>query len=213
MAHRGKIFGIGLSKTGTTSLTEALRILGYTAIHYDVGLRHVAEFDAATDTPVADAFERLDRKYPGSKFILTARERSSWLKSCKRHWSRLPPYQGEKRALFERLYGTSEFDEQLFSAAYDRHDARVFAHFAERPSDLLVIDITKDPEPWERLCRFLDRPIPHQDFPHARQFLTPYTRGLKRALARTPTPLRRLIPGPARSFVRWLLRVPARSRG
>ena len=28
-----KIFGLGLSKTGTSSLCEALRILGYRAVH------------------------------------------------------------------------------------------------------------------------------------------------------------------------------------
>ncbi len=32
-APRLKIFGLGLSKTGTSSLCEALRILGYRAVH------------------------------------------------------------------------------------------------------------------------------------------------------------------------------------
>ncbi|HEV8715109.1 MAG TPA: sulfotransferase [Candidatus Binatia bacterium] len=35
--RRSKIFGLGLSRTGTTSLTEALEILGFSTIHYCSG--------------------------------------------------------------------------------------------------------------------------------------------------------------------------------
>ena len=52
-----KVFGIGLSKTGTTSLTSALGGLGYRAIHYpplpDLR-RTLADYDAAADTSDAD---------------------------------------------------------------------------------------------------------------------------------------------------------------
>jgi Sulfotransferase domain len=36
--HRPKVFGIGLNKSGTSSLHEALTLLGYNSLHHG-GLR------------------------------------------------------------------------------------------------------------------------------------------------------------------------------
>lgn len=92
-----KIFGIGLSRTGTHSLVWALRCLGYRACHFPIGmLRYTGgglsvemgrfdEYDALADTPIARTYKKLDQMYPESKFILTIRDTESWLKSCERH--------------------------------------------------------------------------------------------------------------------------------
>jgi Sulfotransferase domain/UDP-glucoronosyl and UDP-glucosyl transferase len=89
-APRRKVFGIGLSRTGTSSLTQALNILGYKAIHFPhdnvtraelyrffasgsgrLSLSLLQEADAITDTPACCVYKALDQGYPGSKFILT----------------------------------------------------------------------------------------------------------------------------------------------
>jgi hypothetical protein len=167
---RSKIFGIGLAKTGTTTLNEALRILGYSAIDYPLGLRVMEEHDAATDIPIADSFELLDRRYPKSKFIYTVRERTDWLESSKTHWARLinsGRLTNDARAmLVKRLYGTVDFDAELFAEAYDRHEERVLTYFARRPADLLVIDICCGENGWETLCSFLGKEVPDCPFPH-----------------------------------------------
>ena len=169
--HVAKIFGIGLAKTGTTSLSEALRMLGYSAIDYPIGLRGVAEHDAATDIPIADSFELLDREYHGSKFIYTVRERDEWLGSSKTHWARLIDSgrltNADKAMLIKRLYGTVDFDAKHFAEAYDRHEARVLTYFANRPDDLLVVDICCGENGWEPLCSFLGKEVPNCPFPHA----------------------------------------------
>ncbi len=67
---RNKVFGIGLSKTGTKSLVKALKILGYKSVHYPRNLNVLKNYDAAADISVAHAFKELDKKYPKSKFIL-----------------------------------------------------------------------------------------------------------------------------------------------
>lgn len=84
-ATRPKIFGIGLSKTGTTSLAHALEILGYRTKDYpglsryragdlsSVDLAVVDAYDALTDTPIPSFYRELDQRYPGAKFILTVR--------------------------------------------------------------------------------------------------------------------------------------------
>ncbi len=168
--RQSKIFGIGLSKTGTTSLCEALRILGYSAIDFPVGLRDVEKHDAATDTPVADQFEWLDRRYHGSKFIYTVRQRDDWLRSCRTYWARRIDRGRETRqevvALYERLYGSVDFDANLFKYAYGRHETRVLSYFANRPDDLLIIDICSGKVDWQPLCAFLGKERPDCEFPH-----------------------------------------------
>ena len=93
-----KVFGIGLSKTGTLSLTKALRILGYKTAHFPMGILALSgsgfsvdatrfdQYDALTDIPVAWAYKKLDRIYAGSKFILTTRDMDSWLRSNHTHY-------------------------------------------------------------------------------------------------------------------------------
>ena len=161
---RGKIFGIGLSKTGTNSLNEALRLLGFRSEHYFFDLDRIDQLDAATDTPIARAYKELDRKYPGSKFVLTVRDEGSWLASCRNQLSR--PYKSKEVAeLRLDLYGTTIFEESRFRHAYRRHRRDVKRHFRRRPEDLLLLDVCAG-EGWEKLCPFLGRDIPEAPFPH-----------------------------------------------
>jgi len=178
------MFGIGLSRTGTKSLTQALRRLGYTATHFPFTLEEIDRHDAATDTSVAYRFEELDFRYPGSKFILTVRETESWLDSCERHWAVRAPIDALsqiEREVVERtrmsLYAGLDFDRERFRSAYFRHRERVLAYFSDRPDDLLVIDICAG-EGWEKLCAFLHKPIP--DFPFPRITVARAQAGLPR---------------------------------
>jgi len=92
-----KVFGIGLSHTGTKSLNRALQVLGIQSVHYPldpVTYRELSEskyrltilntFEAITDITVAPFYPQLDKAYPGSKFILTIREKSDWINSMKK---------------------------------------------------------------------------------------------------------------------------------
>jgi len=97
-----KIFGIGFSKTGTTSLEEALEILGckvcrgnwrnthtfyllalYINRDYDEIFRLVNYWDAFTDGPWGgtDLYLELYKKFPEAKYILTLRNPESWYQS------------------------------------------------------------------------------------------------------------------------------------
>jgi hypothetical protein len=165
----GKIFGIGLSKTGTTSLTTALQSLGYRAIHGPTSIQQVRGHDAATDTTVAAIFEFLDQEYPGSRFVYTVRARESWLNSCEAFWSLMQRYFDASlllTLLHRNLYGVTRFDAVAFSEAYDRHHERVINYFAPTPDRLLVLDIPAGDDPWASLCGFLGRDTPRQPFPH-----------------------------------------------
>ena len=72
-----KILGIGLSRTGTTSLHLAMGMLGYRSIHcprLDRLGEILEHYQAAVDTPIACSFRELDLCYPDSLFILTIRD-------------------------------------------------------------------------------------------------------------------------------------------
>jgi len=165
------IFGIGLSRTGTTSLNKALAILGYDACHWPCSMAELERHEAVTDITVTCRFEDLDRKYPGSKFIYTIRDLDPWLRSCEKHWARLktlrgtgkiPPFAEDAEI---KLYGTLAFSREQLTASYKRHDSIVMSYFEGRERDLLTLDITSG-EGWEDLCAFLGKPIPKVPFPN-----------------------------------------------
>jgi hypothetical protein len=167
-----RIFGIGLSRTGNKSLARALRTLGFDAHHWPTSMHELENHQAVTDITVSCRFKELDRSHPASLFIYTVRDRPSWLKSCKGHWSRLNKIRGTSKLLpfAERaeiaLYGTLQYNESILIEAYERHDKSVMEYFKQRPDDLLVLDIIGG-QGWDALCGFLSRPVPSVKFPHA----------------------------------------------
>jgi hypothetical protein len=160
-----KIFGIGLSRTGTTSLTLALSRLGLHAHHFPRSRELIDSLDAATDTPVAAWYKELDAAYPGSKFILTLRDVPGWLDSCEALWTAcFDQFDGFPASIHRQIYGREDFDREAFAAAYDRHRDDVLAHFRGRDRDLLLMDVCAG-EGWERLCPFLGVEVPPCEFP------------------------------------------------
>lgn len=170
-----KIFCIGFHKTGTTSLAVALETLGYrvtgpngvrdpniaTNVHqmaYDL----VEKYDAFQDNPWPIIYKDLDRKYPGSKFILTLRETRSWINSQVKHFGR------RETAMRKWIYGVGcpEGNEAIYTRTFEAHNRDVLDYFRERPGDLLVLDLAKG-DGWEKLSPFLGKPIPPVPFPHA----------------------------------------------
>ena len=89
-----------MQKTGTTSLHAALEILGFDSFHWGRGeapriwnemnsfgrSNTLEQWYALSDNPIRVIYQKLDRAYPGSKFILTVRDEQDWLKSVERLW-------------------------------------------------------------------------------------------------------------------------------
>ena len=175
-----KVFGIGLSKTGTTSLARALEILGYKTRDFlgvtryragdlsSIDLREIDENEAFTDTPIPSFYKQLDEKYPDSKFILTTRNIDDWLRSCKKQFTkRMVERQSEATTqLHTDLYDCFEFDAEKYTHGYTRFVDGVRDYFSNRPEDLLVTDICGGSN-WEELCDFLGKPVPDVPFPVA----------------------------------------------
>ena len=176
----GKIFGIGLARTGTKSLSVALGILKLRSIHWPRSMKAIDEHEASCDSTVACRFRELDQLYPGSKFVLTIRDMESWLASVTRHFRRftvprpVPRNPAERfaedadRVLYSRAAFSEPVDEAKFRNAYRRHTEDVFAYFEKRPDDLLTYNLVGGAG-WEPLCNFLLRAVPPTPFPHLNQ--------------------------------------------
>lgn len=163
-----KLFGIGLSKTGTKSLGRALKLLGYKVKHYpdpDDILAEAEKYDALCDTPVIPHYKELAALYPSAKFILTIRDVDDWLASCEHHWSQFRPHK-KGLANRRRVFGREDFDADTFADIYRAHFDDVMTFFEDEPGRLLVLEITGG-EGWLKLCEFLGIDLPF-DFPHLR---------------------------------------------
>lgn len=182
-----RVFGIGMQRTGTTSLHEAFQMMGFDSAHWKSanwakaiwqemskwGNSRTMEKDyALCDNPIPLLYEKLDKTYAGSKFILTVRDEDAWVRSVEKFWT----YEGNPQRwtwdadgfshkMHGMIYGTIEFDEQVFRERYRRHNAAVTQYFSGR-SDFLRLEIdggtTMAP-----LRRFLDLPFCGHKFPHS----------------------------------------------
>jgi len=194
VSRESKVFGIGLSKTGTTSLTDALDILGIDSAHWrnpltgqllsDIDFRLLG---ACADACVSHHFERLYFEYPNARFVLTTRPLAAWIRSFRKHYrhqymtsdfdalrQRLSEgencrYGSEAAAISAGLYWNHP-DE---AAAYAAHDRRVRQFFADKPKNkLLILDVFSG-DGWPELCGFLEREAPSVAFPWANRRMTP----------------------------------------
>lgn len=180
-----KIFGLGLSRTGTTSLHVALVLLGKASIHYPSGAaRHwmagdfisdpLAWFDACLDLPTPVYFRELDKAYPGSRFILTVRQEEQWLESIERFLMAPPEHSNDTQfrdMIRAATYGSLYFHRERFHRIFNEHNNAVQKYFQTRPEALLVMDVTAG-DGWGKLSPFLGSNVIRESlFPN---FKSPY---------------------------------------
>jgi hypothetical protein len=160
-----KVFCIGFPKTGTVSLTKALSILGYRSVHLlragfepkEGWVNYIKKlnYDAYADAPVRydEVYKKLDKIYPNSKFILTLRDKDSLEKSF------INFYKGSPWAV------KNSKDLKIRLQRYDILNRLAFEYFKDKPDELLVMNIFEG-DGWDKLCKFLNKPIPNKPFPH-----------------------------------------------
>ncbi len=183
-----KVFGIGLSRTGTSSLNRALSILGYRAFHWRfhpenrlLRLEDAYFCDAITDINAAFTFETLYHVFPRSKFIYTVRSHDAWAKSVSEHYNAATPAALKRRlnnmpvsaspvfeqnsVLYRAIHDALYTAHASWTNAYKAHDVRVRRFFDDRRERLLEFDLFERNDGWPELCAFLERPAPAEPFP------------------------------------------------
>ncbi len=169
---KSKIFCIGLSGTGTRSLNQAFKILGFNSKHYPRSLEDFEKYDVLSDIPVSCRYRELDVLFPGSKFILTIRNLDSWLNNRSRKPADLHQKSLWVRETRLRTYGVPNYQEDIYIQRYKEFHDGVSEYFANRPNDLLRMNIIEG-DGWEALCPFLDVPQPQLAFPSIKNSHSP----------------------------------------
>lgn len=165
-----KIFGIGLSRTGTTSLSHTLKEIGINIIHYpNKSKLFDPNNDGACDIPAAVHYKKLDKIFPNSKFIYTIRDKDEWLSSIGGYLEykkerKMTPWELQNR---KELYGQLNFDKDVFATKYDEHDNSVREYFKGREQDLLILNICGG-DKLEKLLSFVgsSNALPNKLFSH-----------------------------------------------
>jgi len=136
--------------------------------------------DSCTDAPACCFWEEILEAHPDCKFVLTQRKSTEdWWRSMKKQQKEnekamtslmhLSPYGRLHMTFFRQssfaLFGhmvcpESQCNETLNKRAYRQHNANVMQNC---PKDKLLIYEFK--QGWEPLCKFLNLPVPDQEFP------------------------------------------------
>lgn len=137
MIQKNKVFCLGFSKTGTTSLEYALKSLGYNVCHghwqsnytfyllalwihrdYEELLRMTRYWDAFADGPWGgtELYVKLVEHYPNAKYVLTERDPESWYDSFEKLITMFDPNPETALASYHdhQRYGSGYYFESIF---------------------------------------------------------------------------------------------------
>ncbi len=207
---RTKVLGVGMGKTGTTTLCVCLRKLGYRHLTWRRGTyerlllerdtaemhRLMDEYDSFDDSPWCSLYREMDERYPDAKYVLTRRRSpEAWFGSLVSHHARSTEGHLANPAVPLHKYGTTRplEDPARTMAVYENHNRAVREYFADRPGKLLEV-CWEEGDGWKELCGFLGTDIPDLPFPHAnkrpdnmlrwhlKKVLRRYAKGAKRRL-------------------------------
>jgi len=190
-----ELIGAGLGRTGTLSLKAALERLGYGPCYHGIEILVEPErgrqwlqrtpsgshdwdaifhgYRATVDWPAAAFWRELVERYPDAKVLLSVRDADRWYDSVMntiypvmRQPERTPQTLREFHQMVYALIVEQTFAGRLVDRA---HAKRVFEEHNQAVIDaipasrLLVYQLG---QAWEPICRFLEVPVPDEDFPH-----------------------------------------------
>src|SRR5437016_2770727 len=130
-----KVFGIGLNKTGTTTLTECLKQFGYRHLSCRrdllIALREgrlddifavIDQYESFEDWPYPLMYQELHARYPDAFFILTTRTSPKvWIESLKNHSLHTHPTAHCRKLAYGYDYPHGFENEHI--AIYEAHNA------------------------------------------------------------------------------------------
>ena len=169
-----KIVGIGLSKTGTTSLKKALQILGYDSIGWSeraaqlysnkkldiLEYKYMNKFNAFTSEPWAQMYRLFDHLHD-CKFICTYRDKFAWFESIKNH---VVSRGTQKNLGLVYPFSDPEKEKEKMLKYYTNWYANIDEYFVNKNNINNIIYLQDFS--WPQICKFLDKEIPDVPFPY-----------------------------------------------
>jgi hypothetical protein len=201
-----KVVGIGLNKTGTSTLGACCR-------HW--GLKHMScnkqafqqwldgdsqglmqwleQYDSFDDWPWPLIYREIDSRFPGTKFLLTRRkDPDTWFRSLCRHAERTGPTEIRKQVYGHEMPHRHRDDHIRI---YEDHLRSVRKYFGNRPDDLLEV-CWEEGDGWTELAAFLGLEKPDIAFPHENR-----RKGLRDWLIKLPKRVRKQVKHGARHML------------
>ena len=181
-----KVVGIGLPKTGTTSLGYCFRRFGFKHQTFDMELAlkvkrnqidevmtEAEKHESFEDWPWFLLYREFDQKFPNTKFILTLRkDTTTYVKSLQGHHDREGIRNKDfiKPHWWDEVQGMDphEWDYDSSAQRYERHNRAVLNYFAGRIDKDLLVVCWENGDGWDQLSRFLNKRTPDEPFPHLR---------------------------------------------
>ena len=132
-------------------------------------------YRATVDWPAAAFWRQLVERYPDAKVLLSLRDADRWYDSV---MNTIYPVmtQGPPERAPETLH---DFHEMVYALIFERtfegrlkdraHAKRVFEEHNQAVIDAIPASrllVYQPGDGWEPICRFLDVPVPDEDFPH-----------------------------------------------
>jgi len=184
-----KVVGSGLGRTGTKSMQSALNMLGVGPCHHMVEVFAHPEsmqlwvdasegrpdwdlifkdYQSMVDYPGAAYWRQIADYFPNAKVLHTVRDPDQWFDSTQATIfapGSAPLQSGEstRERFFNSFVGPLRAhlaDRAYMTDHFRRHTEAVKA--AIPPERLLVFEVG---EGWDRLCKFLDVPVPTEPYP------------------------------------------------
>ncbi len=163
-----KVIGLGLPRTGTTSISKALEILGYSGSHFCILQSKQMNYLAPSskkafvvDNSYYKNYRKLfeeNRGRPDPKYVLTTRKKEDWLVSIGK-FNREEWLQSNGRFDIVDLPDIAEYETEVQD------------FFRQRNGELLRLNLFEEKNPWQTFCNFLSEPVPKAAFPHERPIL------------------------------------------
>jgi hypothetical protein len=184
-AHLGRIYG---EQTGEHNNPQRLMRIYEQISAGDYDLDILRECRGLADYPACaiEVFRKLDQQYPHSLFVNVRRDRDleRWIQSVERQFVGLQLLKQGKQATAEEqkfmqvmlalramTFGQSQFDAEVYVAAYHKYQRAIAETFDSRLQDLLEFDDVAELEHngFARLCDFLQCPVVDLPFPNNNQ--------------------------------------------
>jgi len=132
-------------------------------------------YRATVDWPAAAYWRELAERYPDAKVLLSLRDADRWYDSVANTilavLTQRPPAEAPRAVHDFHAMVHALIVEQTFHGRLDdrAHAKRVFEEHNQAVVDAIPaarLLVYQPGDGWEPLCRFLDAPVPQEDFPH-----------------------------------------------
>ncbi|MEO1004091.1 MAG: hypothetical protein AAFX65_13405 [Cyanobacteria bacterium J06638_7] len=151
-----KVFTIGLNKSASTSLHVLYKQLGLSSFHHKSwrsGNPAILKRYHCFSDGEPKSLERLDRMFPGSRYILNVRALKTWTLSRLAHIERMS--KEKRRYSMGSAWECSEKAVRGWIKHRNKYHLSVLRFFADRPKDLLIVNFVRNENAPNEVCRFL----------------------------------------------------------